>query len=317
MTYPHNYPKKIGVIHFLRSLCTGVAALAIPLGLLQFTAGCASARLTQFHNFAQAGTAYVKASHTVLDEAGTASIRTDSLIAVKGRDGLTTPKERSKFISDSNDLLRKRLLILDEIGRHGQLLQSYFETLDALADPQAPPTLGTAAQGVFESITKLSPTIKDASFGGIRVENAIPQATNFIVQSFKVKALENELKARSKEIERELALQEAAFKLISKNLETDLTAELEIRETEEVINPFATAKDLPREWVQHRQEILQARVAVQSAQSAASAAAELRESFVALVENRLSAPSITQLIADINSILDLTEKIEKASPPNT
>jgi hypothetical protein len=60
------------------------SAAAIPLRLLQFTTGCASARLTQFHNFAQAGTAYVKASHSVLYEAGIAFIRTDSFIAVKG-----------------------------------------------------------------------------------------------------------------------------------------------------------------------------------------------------------------------------------------
>jgi len=36
-------------------------------GLLQIISGCASARLTQFHNFAQAGTAYTKASQVILD----------------------------------------------------------------------------------------------------------------------------------------------------------------------------------------------------------------------------------------------------------
>jgi len=294
----------------------GLGAI-VSLGLMQFTVGCASVRLTQFHNFAQAGTAYVKSSQVVLDEAGTASIEADSLIAIKGREGLTATEDRRKFILANNDELKKRLLILGEIGRHGQLLESYFETLDALADPKAPPTLGIAAQGVFESISKLSPTIKNASFGGLKVQDAIPPASNFIVQSFKVRALESELRVRSKDIERELALQEAAFKVISNNLQTDLSAKLELQETEEVVKPFVTASDLPKSWVQRRKEILQARVAVASAQSAASAAAKLRESFVALVENRLSEPSITELIAAINSILDLTEKIQKATPPNT
>jgi hypothetical protein len=313
MTYIKNNPLRINASSCLRRpFQWGVGALL--LGLVHFSCGCASARLTQFHNFAQAGTAYVKASQVVLDEAGTASIEADSLIAIKGREALATPEERRKFILSNNDELRKRLLILGEIGRHGQLLQSYFETLGALADPKAPPTLGAAAQGVFESIGKLSPTIKNASLGGLKVQDAIPQATNFVVQSFKVKALESELKARSKDIERELALQEAAFKVISANLETDLTAKLELEETEEVIKPFATAKDLPKEWVQRREEILQARVAVASSESAASAAAKLRESFVALVENRLSETSITQLISAINSILDLTQKIQKATP---
>jgi choline dehydrogenase-like flavoprotein len=84
-------------------------------GLLQITSGCAAARLTQFHNFAQAGTAYTKASQVVLDEAGTAAIEADSLIAQKGRDGLRTADERRQFINGENQELRKRLVLLGDI----------------------------------------------------------------------------------------------------------------------------------------------------------------------------------------------------------
>jgi len=282
-------------------------------GLLQIMGGCATARLTQFHNFAQAGTAYVKASQAVLDEAGTAAIEADSLIAQKGRDGLRTVDERREFIVGENQELRKRLLLLREIGRHGRLLQSYFETLAALADPKAPATLGTAAQGIFDSIGRLSPAIKNASLGGVKIQDHIPQAANFVVQAFKVKALENELKARSSDIEREIALQEAAFSVISSTLETDLIVKLQLEETEEVIEPFSTAKDLPRSWAVRREEILRARVAAASARAGQEAASKLRESFVALVENRLSEPSIAGIIAAINSMLDLTEEIKKAT----
>ena len=294
-------------------LCPALSALFLT-GLLQITSGCATARLTQFHNFAQAGTAYVKASQAVLDEAGNAAIEADSLIAQKGRDGLRTADERREFIVGENQELRKRLLLLREIGRHGRLLQSYFETLAALADPKAPATLGTAAQGVFDSIGRLSPAIKNASLGGVRIQDHIPQATNFVVQVFKVKALENELKVRSKDIEREIALQEAAFSVISSTLETDLTAKLQLEETEDVIEPFAAAKDLPKSWASRREDILRARVAASSARAAQDATAKLRESFVALVENRLSEPSIAGIIAAINSMLDLTEEIKKATP---
>ncbi len=294
-------------------LCSAVSALLLA-GLLQITSGCATARLTQFHNFAQAGTAYVKASQAVLDEAGTAAIEADSLVSQKGRDGLRTADERREFIVGENQELRKRLLLLREIGRHGRLLESYFETLSALADPKAPATLGTAAQGVFDSIGRLSPAIKNASLGGVKIQDHIPQVTNFVVQAFKAKALEKELKVRSKDIEREIALQEAAFSVISSTLETDLTVKLQLEETEDVIEPFATAKDLPRSWAARREEILRARVAAASARAAEGAAAKLRESFVALVENRLSEPSIAGIIAAINSMLDLTEEIKKATP---
>lgn len=284
------------------------------LGLVQLTSGCAATRLGQFHNFAQAGIAYVKASQVVLDEAGTAAIDADSLIAQTGREGLKTAEERRKQVIGSDEELRKRLLLLREIGRHGGLLQSYFETLAALADPKAPPTLGTAAQGVFDSISRLSPSIKNASLAGVKIQDHIPQATNFVVQAFKVKALESELKARSKGIEREIALQEAAFSVIASNLQTDLTVRLQLEEKQQIVDPYASPAALPQNWVRHRQEILQAQVAAQSAQSAAEAAGKLRESFVALVENRLSEPSLAQIIAAINSMLDLGEKIQKASP---
>lgn len=283
---------------------------------LQVTSGCATARLTQFHNFAQAGTAYTKASQAVLDEAGTAAIEADSLLAQKGRDGLRTPDERRQFIIGNNQELRKRLALLGDIGRHGRLLQSYFETLASLADPKAPPTVGTAAQGVFDSIGALSPTIKNASFGGVKIGDHIPEATNFVVQAFKVKALENELKARSKDIEREIALQEAAFTVITSTLETDLTVQLQLEETNEVIEPFAADKDLPKGWPARREEILRARVAAASSKSAQEAAAKLRESFVALVENRLSEPSIGNIITAINSMLNAIETIKKATPSN-
>lgn len=306
-------------ISFLRSITRSrprPTLLIVVLGLVQLATGCAATRLTQFHNFAQAGTAYVRASQVVLDEAGTAAIDADSLIAQKGREGLKTADERRQYIIGSNEELRKRLLLLREIGRHGRLLQSYFDTLGALADPKAPSTLGTAAQGVFDSIRRLSPSIENARLAGVKIQDQIPQATDFVVRAFKVKALESELKARSKGIEREIALQEAAFSVIASNLQTDLTVRLQLEEAQEIVEPYANSAALSRDWIRRRQEILQARVATQSAQSAAEAAAKLRESFIALVENRLSEPSIAQIIAAINSMLDLGEKIQKASPSN-
>src|SRR5260221_3531850 len=77
--------------------------VAVFLGVMQVAGGCTAARLTQFHNFAQAGGAYVKASQVVLDEAGTASIEADSLIAIKGRETLKTSEERRASISGRNE----------------------------------------------------------------------------------------------------------------------------------------------------------------------------------------------------------------------
>src|SRR2546429_1158205 len=124
------------------------------------------------------------------------------------------------------------------MSRQAGCLTPISKPSPALPDPKPPATLGTAAQGVFDSIGGLSPAIKSASLGGVKIGDHIPQATSFAVQVFKAKALENELKARSKAIERELALQEAAFTLITSTLETDLAVQLQLEETEEVIEPL-------------------------------------------------------------------------------
>ena len=79
-----------------------------------------------------------------------------------------------------------------------------------------------AVDGLYSSILQVSPTLKNGSLGGSSIQNKIPQATNFVVQAFEVKALEKELKMHSKDIERELALQEAAFKAIADDLTTGL-----------------------------------------------------------------------------------------------
>jgi hypothetical protein len=70
---------------------------------------------------------------------------------------------------------------------------------------------------------------------------------------------------------------------------------------------------VPDDWAASREEILSATVASQSAGAAAQAANELRLGFQKLAANQFDSAALSSLIADINSILDLAEKIK---PPN-
>jgi len=275
--------------------------------------GCVTGRVSQFHHFAEAGKAYVEASQTVLEEAGTAAIDADSLIAMSGRDALKTAEARRNYILAGDQALHKRLMLLRAIGDHGKRLQCYFESLAELSDPQPTPALEAAAESAYDSVLQLSPAIKNGSLGGSSIQEKIPQATDVVVQSFALKALEDELQRRSKAIERELALQEAAFKAVSENLTTDLTVRLQLQETQDVIDPYAAAAKLPAGWVNRRQSILQARAAADGAQSLGEAAARLRANFVALVENRLSASDILKTMHSIHSVHDFKEAIQKVS----
>ena len=287
----------------------GVGAIALIL-LLQ---GCVSARLAQFSGFSQAGVAYVKASGTFIDEAGSAAIRGDSDVLLHARPDLPED-ERRKRLKSHNDLLKERLLILRQIKRHGQLLQDYFEVLGSMADSKAPESLAATAQGVYDSIAKLSPALKNATIGGSSVSAVIPSVVPIAVASLKAKTLEKELRERGPLIERELALQEALFTVLAQEMKTDLSVELNKREIDEVIKPFVSGSEVPSDWSAARENVLSATVASQSAGAAAEAANELRLSFQKLAANQFDSNALTSLIADINSILDLTEKI-KGPPP--
>ena len=295
----------------MRSVRPLAGVITIPLVLL--LQGCVSARLAQFSGFSQAGVAYVKASGTFIDEAGSAAIRGDSALLLKARPDLPQPERRER-ISNANKLLTQRLLLLRQIKRHGQLLQDYFEAMGSLADSKAPESLGAAAQGVYDSLAKLSPTLKNAKIGSSTVSDFIPAVVPIVVAPLKAKTLEKELRERGPLIERELALQEAILTVLAQEIKTDLSIELNTQVTAEVIDPYVSGSEVPNDWVTKREEVLGATVASQSAGAAAQAANELRLSFQKLAANQFDSAALSFLIADINSILDLTDKI-KGPPP--
>lgn len=282
-------------------------AVAVALLLGCVTTACA-ARVTQFGDFAQAGLTYVKASEVVIDEAGTASIRANNVTLVRSRPAIA-PDKRLDEINTHNELLKKRLAILQDIRRHGRLLQSYFQALADLAGSDAPQTAAAAAEGVFASLSKLSPAIRTAKVGTASVADLIPAVTKPIVASFKVRALEQELKLRSEVIANEIALQEAAFTAIGQVLATDLKVQLNTFETDQVNNPFAADGALPGNWTGNREQLLKMTATAASTGAAASAARNLRASFESLVSNRFDRAALDSLLLDISAMLDIATKI--------
>jgi hypothetical protein len=280
-------------------------AVALLLGIV--TSACA-ARATQFGDFAQAGLTYVKASEVVIDEAGTASIRANNAILVKNRPAIP-PDKRLVEINEHNELLKERLVILQDIRRHGRLLQRYFQALAEVAGSDAPQTAAAAAEAAFASLSKLSPAIRTAKVGAASVGELIPAITTPIVASFKVRALERELELRSEAIANEIALEEAAFTAIGQGLGTDLQVQLNTFETEQVNNPFAADGVLPGNWAGNREQLLKMTGTVASTGAAAAAARNLRTSFESLVNNQFDRAALDSLLLDINAMLDIATKI--------
>lgn len=296
----------VGAIHGgnLRSRLS-VAALSAAF-LLSF---CAPARLSQFKGFSQAGVSYVKASDAFLDEAGNAAIRGDSTLLLRARPDLDQAERRKQLLAN-NKLLRERLMLLRQLKEHGNLLGEYFEILGLMADNKSTASLGTSAQGVFAGLTKLSPSIKAAKIGPVSIGDVIPAAVGLVVAPIKVRTLENELKERGPAIEREVALQEAALTLLSRELRTDLTVLANTVESQQVVTPFAAATEVPSTWSAKRAEILNSQITSETADAAAKAAAKLRQSFQKLLANQFDPSTLSSLTAEIGALINLTGNIK-------
>jgi len=271
-------------------------AVFLALSLAAIGTSCA-ARVTQFHNFAEAGVNYVKASASVLDEAGTAAIRADSMILADGRAALSPDERRTRLLA-SNKALRERMTLLRDLGRHNRLLQRYFEALAAIADSTAPDAAAAAAENLFTSLGGLSAAIKSNPI----LKSGVPQITKLVVGSFRSRALEQELRRRADAVAAELALQEAAYTAIGELLTADLTVQLNKVESNQVVTPFAQEGTLPKEWIATREQFLKSTAAAASTDAAAKAAKALRESFEALVSNRFSITAMTSLLGEMREM---------------
>ncbi len=88
-------------------------------------------------------------------------------------------------------------------------------------------------------------------------------------------------------------MQEGALWVMLMSLETDLVLKLQVEETDQVIEPYATAAVLPSDWAEHRERILKTRVETVSImpEPVAQTAEQLRQNFIAVVENRGSGTS--------------------------
>lgn len=280
-------------------------ALAPALILSISGIGCATARLTQFNTFAQAGITYVTATQAVIQAAGAASVDEDTALLVRAR-ASENPERRKARLTTSNALLRERLQVLSLINEHGTLLQSYFEALAALSDPKAADSVGAAAQSIYNSLSAVSTNLKNAKIGGTSVASFIPQVTAPIVAVYKVKALQKELGLRSKAIAEELALQNAAFSAIEAELKVDTQVQQNLLEDDN-INQFANATTLPSTWGIQRAALLSPPVSIAAIDAASKAAAQLQNAFAALVENRLDSLSFSSLISQMSNLISASK----------
>ena len=283
--------------------------LSLIICLLFVLSGCGTARIRQFNQFAQAGRAYANAVAVLTEEAGDAAIDADSIALIKYRDVIPAA-ERSSTVIEHNRSLKETLQLLRDVRRHAMVLKSYFAALSSLAQTDVPSGIGTASEGLVDSLGTISERIKNAKVAEAGISEFTGSVAKMTVGQFQRAALEKELKKRAPIIERELDIQQAALQLIAAEMKIDLQAVIVNSETVEIVSKYKANKPLPPNWSKRRRQILRANASLTSLDAAADAAKNLKVSFVALVENRFQLSDVDSLIRDINEILTLVETMK-------
>ena len=102
------------------------SARLLVVGFLISLSACAAqtARINQFDKFAQAGSKFADAVPPVLDEAFVTAVKTDSLVLLQARAGLSSQDDRLNAIDESTKSLSQQIAILSDLKRQASLLRA-------------------------------------------------------------------------------------------------------------------------------------------------------------------------------------------------
>jgi hypothetical protein len=280
--------------------------------------GCASERLTQFSSFAAAGSQYVHNFHQLTAEAGTAMIASDSSVLITARNEVGNAivnhvPEYTSEVQKQDEGLEQYLTTLQALDAHATLLGSYFTAITALTNGTASTQAGAAADSFLDSINALNPEIEKATIRGQPIKNFVQPAATLIVDTFAVKALEEQLKKAAPIVDQALTLQEAAVAALTTQLKSSQAASLEIRESTDVINPYVSAGALPASWAGNREAFVQDEVTIAGVSSAQAAIAQLHTAFKQLVQNKQASPDFATLLSQIEKMTAYVSALKSSS----
>jgi len=265
---------------------------------------CATGRINQFRQFADAGISYAEAVDALTREAASATVDADSAVLARTRSSVPQD-DRARTVLEHNQLIRQRVEVLADLRRHARLLGAYFVTLASMTDPDAASEFGAAASELVESLGVVGARLRTARVGDLAVDDFTGRVVEISVAHLQKAVLERELRARSALLARELDVQQAAMHAVVQGMRADLAIVLRSQEKLEVVDPYRGNAMLPKSWAKRRREILTASMAIASAEAAALAARRLGESFAAVAENRFGVAEFLSLMGDIQQTLDL------------
>lgn len=271
--------------------------------------GCTSAVDTaRLDAVARAGIAYAAKVPPLLDRAFETAVAVDSRALAEARDGLSE-EQRREALQQFDAVMAERLKDYDAAKRHNDLLRSYFVALRALLESSGPKASGTVAKRLTAELGKVAPGLKKARMGDGSVSGLVEPAVTVTVASFRSAALRRELEARGPAIERELALQEALVAAVTRQVRVDRKILSAGFRNDDVLEPYVSAKRLPRTWPARRLKSLRDPADVEAALAAEQAVRALRKAYVAAVEGRLDAGRAAELGATVEGFVELVSRL--------
>lgn len=192
---------------------------------------CASnqSRISQFDQFAQAGTSYTESVASLLDASLTTAIKADNQVLIKARELNQDQAFLASSLQQHDDETRERAKILSQIRKQIRLMQDYFVALGVLASSAENGAVAEATSGLSEStknladrLGQLSSTIAVAKIGDQSVGDFLGGVVPVAVAAYQRRALDRALKATAEPVSRSISIHQAALDAIRAQMMADL-----------------------------------------------------------------------------------------------
>lgn len=295
--------------HRSETVCNRIVLRCFSVVFLFFLAGCSTARLEQFSQFAATGQAYTVALPKVLDVALQSTIEANSSELIETRDKITDPGERANKLAASDTEIRRRAQAFQAIKTQTFLLGAYFTGIAALAESDAGEGLAKSTQNAADALAKISKDVAELQIGKAPIKDVLGDVVPIVVAAFQRAKLEQVLKATAESVGRSIDIHIALLAQLGIVIRDEQEVAIGTTKLNEVDRQYRDAGALPGNWKARRAELLLEQARLGELEEALKAAQKLKLAFIDLVENESSSATLALLLQDIQRLISLAERI--------
>jgi hypothetical protein len=220
---------------------------------------------------------------------------------------------RAQFLDAQDKIVKPQVAVFEQLREQARLLARYFQALAELAEDGTDKDVGDSLVGSAKALDKLGTELGASSFLGQDEQDALHQAAGIVVHGVRDHAIAVELEARGNLIVRQLRINEALIRALTKKLHADLATLAVQGYARDVKGPFVNDKVTnTKSWMALRKQYLLTDRNVEALEQAADAADQLRAAWRACLEGRFDDAAIQDVLKNVDAALSLTESIEAA-----